>query len=469
MQQLFFAPEVRSTKEKSKPAPLWIRIALNGTKARLKTNHFIAPNDLVKEDGEWIIKPKKEWSFFLRETERIRERCQDLNLRNLTAKDIVSIVTGTPPDQISFTEFAREFIIQRKREGLSDSSAKSYYDALGHLERFLGKSQIMFKDLDQATLQEWYNSLGEGKHTRIPKLYPQLIGKIWDSAIQFYASTMHLPPYPRTLLRKPRVSQSKNPTEKALTPQQMHDFLFCDPVCNTPNRAKSRILAHATAVLSFCLGGVNMKDLYDMPATALTETEQVFAGLYGDPLWSLGKWGIDINKFATYEPKKGSFDMVLPVYTLTYQRAKTKTKRADGALMKVHVPLQAFEAFQLLRKGAEDGKLFNLSAHYKDREEIANYIGRSLRKISAYHGLPTITPYVLRYTFASIATNYLHIPQEDLAFTMNHASAHRITGNYIQKDYRRADKTLKDVAKFVFTYKGAGEEGEKDSEEYSLL
>ena len=66
-----------------------------------------------------------------------------------------------------------------------------------------------------------------------------------------------------------------------------------------------------------------------------------------------------------------------------------------------------------------------------------------------------MTSYALRHSWATIARNEVGASEEDVAFALNHVSAHKVTDRYIRKDYSRIDKLNAEVVELVL---GAKEE-----------
>jgi integrase len=61
-----------------------------------------------------------------------------------------------------------------------------------------------------------------------------------------------------------------------------------------------------------------------------------------------------------------------------------------------------------------------------------------------------ITAYSFRHSWATIALNECEASMDDVAFALNHVSAHRVTSIYIKPDYTRIDRLNEAVIKKVF-------------------
>lgn len=198
-----------------------------------------------------------------------------------------------------------------------------------------------------------------------------------------------------------KIPSSDTPEKRSVSVEQLR-VLFS----HAPKGRQARY-AQDVARVSFCLAGMNVADLYDLTPDNL-------------------QWD-----------------------KLCYHRAKTKGKRSDKAYMEVSIPTQAMEAFARLTEDARDGYLLNLSSRYYDRHSCTSYISRGIAKLCKEAGLPPMTSYALRHSWATIARNEVGASEEDVAFSLNHISAHKVTDRYIRKDYARVDKLNAEVVKLV--------------------
>ena len=142
-------------------------------------------------------------------------------------------------------------------------------------------------------------------------------------------------------------------------------------------------------VLSFALMGANLADLYEAP-----------------PL-RRGAW--------------------------TYERKKTRSRRADGAEMVVDVPLCAMPFVSRLDTGGQWwlGKLHKLS---RLPENITACVNRSLHRWQQREGVPPFTFYAARKTWATLARK-AGVEKATIDECLCHVGDLRMADIYIEKDY----------------------------------
>lgn len=394
---LTFTPCIRTSR--AGRTQLKIRASVNNTTAYIDTPFYIDP-EILAGGGEITDKRiRQRVDAFI---DAIWRKLEGYDLVVITAKEVKDIANGNADRGISFPRYARDYIIKREREGLKRWDG--YDDAVKHLSKFMGKKDYTFGDLSVRTLQAWLDTLRGTK--RISVVYPMFIKKIWTSAMRAYndpdRGVFRIKEFPGEYLLKPAPAPSASRTQaQALSSDEVYGFATAD-------LGAGGVYAHAVAMLSFCLAGINVADLYDLTPDALRD----------------GK--------------------------ICYYRAKTRGKRTDDAYMEVTVHERAKPYLALLMEGAAPGKLLSLSARYRDRREVPNYLRKSLLALSGRCGLKPCTVYTFRYSFASIAVNECGVPLEEVAFALNHATAHRVTVGYIKKDFSRVDCVVEAVLAKVF-------------------
>ena len=243
-------------------------------------------------------------------------------------------------------------------------------------------------------------------------MYPQMVQKIYKAGMRRYndpdKGVYKIKPYPEEYLERPKPAPSVSQSlRKALSTEEILAFAEADL---SKGRDGSWEWVQSVCMLSFCLGGMNVADMYDL-------------------------------RPEDYDGER-----------IKYYRSKTKGKRLDGAYMEVKVQPEARPYLDILMAGAADGKLLNISAHYAVRSEVHRYLAKVLGTISRATGLPRMTVYSFRYSFASIEVNECNIHLDDVAFAMNHATAHRVTEGYVKKDFSRVDGVIGSVLAMVFGF-----------------
>ena len=327
------------------------------------------------------------------------DKLQGKRIDNLTVKEVVNIVTDSVEERISFASFAEAHI--RKLSDRGVKRADNYRYALNSFLSFAGKTDIAFSEVTSKLLRQWVDSLAHTK--RAKNMYPTLLKAIFKAGTEEYND------YDRGVLKvanRPfeflKIPSTETPEKRSVDVEHLRRFFAFSPKSGQAKYAQD------VALVSFCLAGMNIADLYELT------------------------------------PDNLQLDKVC------YHRAKTKGKRSDSAYMEVCIPLQAMEALARLTEGARDGYLLNLSARYYDRHSCTSYISRGITKLCKDAGLPAMTSYSFRHSWATIVRNELGASEEDVAFALNHISAHRVTDRYIRKDYSRVDRLNERVIAYVF-------------------
>ena len=327
------------------------------------------------------------------------DKLQGKRIDNLTVKEVVNIVMDSVEERISFASFAETHI--RKLSDRGVKRADNYRYALNSFLSFAGKTDIAFSEVTSKLLRQWVDSLAHTK--RAKSMYPTLLKAIFKAGMEEYND------YDRGVLKvanRPfeflKIPSTETPEKRSVDVEHLRRFFAFSPKSGQAKYAQD------VALVSFCLAGMNIADLYELT------------------------------------PDNLQLDKVC------YHRAKTKGKRSDSAYMEVCIPLQAMEALARLTEGARDGYLLNLSARYYDRHSCTSYISRGITKLCKEAGLPAMTSYSFRHSWATIVRNELGASEEDVAFALNHISAHRVTDRYIRKDYSRVDRLNERVIAYVF-------------------
>lgn len=124
---------------------------------------------------------------------------------------------------------------------------------------------------------------------------------------------------------------------------------------------------------------------------------------------------------------------------ISYKRAKT------GTLYDIKVEPEAMEIIERYKGNEHLLKVFDNITSYKYYEVALN---DTLTKICAEIGLPDISAYWARHTFATIAYE-IGIPTDTIADCLGHKSIHKITEIYIKKDLNKIDEANRKVIDYV--------------------
>ena len=123
---------------------------------------------------------------------------------------------------------------------------------------------------------------------------------------------------------------------------------------------------------------------------------------------------------------------------LEYRRAKTHRPYSIEVLP---------ECARILEKYAGDGRLLDILEHYSCTHHWTSKVDRELKTIADNLGLPKISMYWARHSWATIAAE-LDIPKDTIAAALGH-SGNTVTDIYINFDRSKIDRANRQVADYV--------------------
>lgn len=368
-----FHPEIQ--REKRRRDGTWqlkIRITFKGKTRRLGTTVTVTQDDLTR--GYKIKSPtlRSRADALVRE---MRDAVADLNVFALEGRDVDWVIgyirgkLGVKTFRLDLFAFADRYL---KSKGAS--TRRSYDQALGALERYLGGRELDVNDVTKALLlgfrdyidaepkMQWNWRTGEASRTEKEKI-PQAassrhlakLAHIYAAAKEQYndedAGVIVIPRSPFTGLLRPVPPPTHG--QRNLGVELVQRLIDAE----TGDR-RERIAIDAFLV-SFSLMGANLADL----------------------------WG-------AAPPVAGVW---------TYSRQKTRSRRADGARMVVPVPASIDPLVARLRAGKGQGWLPALRVLGSTKDICTAKVNAALRRWCLREGVPPFTFYAARHSWASIA------------------------------------------------------------------
>ena len=264
----------------------------------------------------------------------------------------------------------------------------NYRSAVNSFRRFT-KGDIPFSMFSHGLLSDYLYTLRDT--TQAKTLYLICIKRIYTDAEKDY----EIRPFASFRLRIPPLPRR---TSRAL------DIDTVRKVFSWTGKGKVANMARDCAILSFCLCGTNSADLYNAP------------------------------------PFRGD--------TISYDRTKTKDRRADSAHIEIRIPPQIRN---LVRKYRGLSRAFSFYSRYSDHRQFNISINTGLKKIQEELALPKFTFYAFRHTWATIARNDLGIEKSTVHDALNHVERETMIDDiYIKKDFRRINEANRKVVDFIF-------------------
>jgi integrase len=384
-----FTPSLR-TKDKEFNA-IYIRISHNSKTDYIKTTMSLHKSGIKKGEIADHTILANCWI----KIKQYMEKLNSFNIESWTVKEVKQFLTGDTSD-ISFSDFARKCIDKMHVEGRR-KPANNYATALHSLEKHYGKN-ISFSDITSKELKKWIDNLSGTK--RAKNMYPAHIKKLFDDGCMEYNDyDRNIIKIPNQPFRSVRIPDADVPQKRSTDAETIRKILNVSP------EFPRETLAHDISLLVLYLVGINTIDLYNLEKTEFRE------------------------------------------HKLCYNRSKTEKKRKDKAYIEVF----ADEVILPLFKKYEGKKrLFNFSERYADSDMFLTAVNKGLKSLCQKAGVQKITVYWLRHTWATIAQNRCGASTELVGFCLNHASAHRITEGYIEKDFSPVDILNRKVLACIF-------------------
>ncbi|MDR3351043.1 MAG: site-specific integrase [Prevotellaceae bacterium] len=380
--------------------PIYIRVYWKSKSANIHTNLYAAGKQLTKD-----LRLKDP--TILREVTGRIARYEALKLElgfhisAYTAKELADFFvrrTAVSNAGISITEYAAKLVEKLTLEGRT-GTAQNIKITMRNICRFVQADTLYFSDITVKFLQDYEKwMLDNGMKGRGVSLYMGYIRQLFNLARYEYndenRGDIQIPNYP---FLKYKIPKAPEPEKRALAVEQIQAIRDYVPAYTRDALAKDLFM------LSFYLVGMNSVDLFHCPP-----------------------------------PKAGR---------ITYNRAKTKGRRADKA--KISIKIEP-EAQSIIEKYAGDERLLNLHKRYKNKALLSEALSRGMRTIGKTLDIPGLTFYAARHSWATIAINDCDIPKSDVHEALNHVDEKmKITDVYIKKDWSRIDKANRKVLDFL--------------------
>jgi integrase len=396
------------------------------------TIHQIKQNNkkgIFELDDPFII---NELTKRIQILEEVKVKTLGLKIHNYTAKELSryfeKFLEGNIKDErIDFIAFAREYIKQKESEG---KNMARLYTSLNCLEDYVKTRLICLYTIDLTSvflsgfekfLQQQRtitrkNQFGKSVTTthqpvslRTIADYMTDIRILFNAALNFYNDEengiIKISHYPFKKYKLPAVPETQ---KRNLPPEQILQIIHATDELLALKRS---ILAKDVFALSFYLVGMNCIDLFNL------KPEQ---------------------------NKDGRF---------TYNRTKTKNRRADSALISIKIEP---EIIPLIQKYADPtGKMiFNFYSMYSDSHAFVSAIDTGLKDVARKLDIDIpLSSYYARHSWATIARNKCKISKHDIHECLNHVSDNsmKITDIYVEKDWSIIDEANCKVLNYLLS------------------
>lgn len=382
---------------------VFIRVTHNRDARYIDTGKLVDKSMIRK--GE--IKDVAVLSYCTNLIKQYLERLNAVEISNWSASEVVAYLINIDED-ISFSRYARKYIRDMAVYKGMERNSKNYKWACQSLEKYAGTDNIMFSKLTTKFIQDWMKTLEST--SRAKEMYPICIRMIYNAGLEEYND------YDRNIIRiklqpfrKITIPKADIPEKRALSIDVLRAFFYGK---NPETKLKASLpeLSRDVAEMVFCLAGMNTADIFELKKSNLKE-------------------GV-----------------------LCYQRQKTKKFRRDGAYLEVKIPDRLLPLFNKYKDDEGSEYLLNFNKRYHDSNCFNINVNSGLKSYCEHNGLPKICIYNFRHSWATIAQNHCGATTAEVAFALNHSSAHKVTEGYIQKDYSPISRLNEKVQSCVFCY-----------------
>ncbi|MEG2150110.1 MAG: phage integrase SAM-like domain-containing protein, partial [Bacteroidaceae bacterium] len=331
------------------------------------------------------------------------EKLNKADAKNWTVQEIISYINSIDED-VCFSEYAKKFTGAMYNRG-QERNAKNYYLAIGHLERFIGTDRIMFSMLTRKTLENWIASLSNT--ARAKEMYPVCIRQVFKKAM------LDLNDEDRDVIRiksnpflRIKIPEADLPEKKSVSVDVIRQFMNL-ALPPTKMAIQSEEIGRDVASLMLYLGGISTADLYSLTESMCSDD------------------------------------------TIRYNRCKTKGSRRDNAYFELPIPECIKELVQKYKSEKGSGYYLNFFTKFNNFDSFNAGVNIGIARLCKFYGMERMSSYTFRHSFATICRNELGYTDDDIAFALNHSSAHRITQGYIREDWYRTTRMCESLYDYI--------------------
>lgn len=404
-----------------------IRVTHKQRKKYLATPWYVGKEDMTR-----ALKLKNQKYIDMVEDllRRYRSICNSVGegLDDMTVEQVVELITrekGDKPFDLDMVDYTRKFIAKLEQQGRG-GTARAYEVAINSLCRFVGRDSVSIKEITVKFLTDWIAWIAAQpprrnckKGDRAQSLYLAQLRAMYNRAKKEYndedAGVILIPysPFNKVEMPKPLLSR-----KRALTVEQMRKLAeipyttILQPGVNRFNFAKDVFL------LSFMLVGMNAVDLY-------TAT--------------------------SYDNGR-----------ITYQRTKTRNRRADNAEISIRLEPEIMPLFEKYRDPSGQ-RVFKFYKLYSSMDTFCAALNKGLKRIGAIIGVDDLEFYAARHSWATIANNDAGVDKYTVHEALNHVDdSMRVTDIYIRRNWDPIDKANRAVLDLLKLNLPSVDESKKD-------
>lgn len=367
--------------------PVYIRVTHNRKTTYIKTDKMVDKKGLNKAGD---IKDNYVLAYCSRIINEYTESLNKADTRYWDLQDVVTYLQNGDED-VCFSDFSRRYIMDMRIKLKQERNAKNYQLALKSLELFAGTNELMCSRFTYSFVRDWIDTLAST--ARAKEMYPVCVRMIYKAAMAEYNDAergiVRIKTNPWEAIKIPKADKSEH---RAIPVEQLRKLLYM-PLPPSQLKLSREGMAKDVCWMVIGLAGINTVDLYSLRKSNMNE------------------------------------------WTITYNRSKTKKFRRDEARLEITVPEIIRPLFDKYRTDEADEFLLSFHTFYSDADSFNSNINGHIKKWCEYNNRERFSIYNLRHSWGTIARNDIKASMDDVAFALNHSSAHRVTEIYVKQDY----------------------------------
>ena len=404
-----FKALVRPTKKRSDGTwNIKIRVTHNRETKFINTPWYATADDLTVRTLK--LKNQRYIDLCEEKIRRYRKAMEALGaqMEGLSIDSLISYVTNWKEDDNTFTldfvAYTKEYIESIKENGHT-GNAKVLTVSLNSLCKYMGRDHVDISEINAQNIKGWIAELSKNS-VRACSQYPSALRAVFNRAKKEFndedAGIINIPQSPFQHVDIPAVPVVK---KRALTKAKIRKLAALPYQVVTYNGYNRFNLAKDMWLLSFGLLGMNSVDLYNCTD------------------YSKGR--------------------------ITYQRTKTKNRRADRAEISIKVDPRIKPLFEKYRDKSGE-RVFDFHNRYSTAEAFSENINKALKDVGAAIGEPGLQFYSARHSWATIAANDAKVDGYVLQQALNHVDeTMKITDRYVKRSWKPIDDANKKVLDVV--------------------
>ena len=404
-----FKAMVRPTKKRSDGTyNIKIRVTHNRETKYISTPWYASADDLTSrtfkiKNQRYLDLCDEKIRFYRKAMDSLGAKIEDMSLESFL-EYAAHWKEEEDKFALDFVAYTREHIERLKASGHA-GNAKVIALSLNALCKYMGRDVIDVSEINAHNIKGWINELSKTT-VRACSQYPSALRAVFNLAKKEFndedAGVINIPQSPFQHVDIPSVPVVK---KRALSKAKIRKLAELPYQAITYKGYNRYNLAKDMWLLSFGLIGMNAVDLY-----YCTDFE------------------------------KGR---------ITYQRTKTKNRRADHAEISIKVDPRIMPLVEKYRDKTGE-RVFDFYHHYSTAEAFSENINKALKDIGNDIKEPGLQFYSARHSWATIAANDAKVDGYVLQQSLNHVDeTMKITDRYVKRSWKPIDAANKKVLDIV--------------------